>query len=221
MTECTVFVRGVPEKVQRKDFMDAFGAFGEIREVRFPPARMFKGQKIRRDFGFVEYAKEEECKKAIEKGTVTLGDVSLSLSAARPKRRWMKDTAFVLNIPQGTTEKMLQDIFAKYNVISIKIPKFNEEGKRGFAFVKFDTEEHFDSAMAAGKVIQLNGEESSLFPARPPWAKGRRVKNGRRTRSVRRAKKAPEGEKEAAKTEDKPTASDKPKGRRAQRAKKE
>lgn len=181
----TVFVGGVPEKIDRKEFGGLFLKFGEIEEIRFPGARIvyFKGKKtrVRRAFGFVQYTTEEGCKKALENSTVDFAGVTLTLKAALPPKQHnkLKDTAFIVGIPSGTTEDMLKEKFAKYNVISVKIPKVSTDASsKGYAFVQFDSEEHFESALNANKEFELNGGQSKMFLARrsprKPWMRRRR-----------------------------------------------
>lgn len=186
----TVFVGGVPEKIDMNEFGGLFGKFGELEQIRFPSAKivMFKGKrtKVRRAFGFVQYKEEEGYKKALENSTVEFAGVTLALKAALPPRKYAKDTAFIVGIPSGTTEDMLKEKFAKYNVISVKIPRFNTDTNKGFAFVQFDSEEHFESALNANKEFELNGGQSKMFLARgpkKPW-----MRRGRFARKSKAAK---------------------------------
>lgn len=86
-----------------------------------------------------------------------------------------KQTIFIGNLAFSTDKNELQDAFGKFGIISeINIPTNRETGQpRGFAFVKFETEEAANDALAMdgqelnGRNLKVNiahGKKESFAP---------------------------------------------------------
>ena len=59
-----LMVRNVPFEATKKEMMELFRAFGEVKTVRLP--KKFGGQSKHRGFAFVEYLTKEDAKRAFE-----------------------------------------------------------------------------------------------------------------------------------------------------------
>lgn len=86
-----------------------------------------------------------------------------------------QQTIFIGNLPFSTDQNELQDAFGKFGIIAeINIPMNRETGRpRGFAFVKFETEEAAKDALSMdnfefnGRNIKVNIAESKKTTFKP------------------------------------------------------
>jgi RNA recognition motif-containing protein len=164
----TVFIRNINYKTDGKTLSEALAQFGGIASARIITG-WINGQQASRGFGFVVFNTVEAFNAAIAKSRqVEVDGRSLVISASRPRNARKRDTAFVRGIPAGTTEEQIRAAFRAYNPIEIRIVRQDTADAKGFAFVKFDTEENQTKAVTDNHTIQINGAESTVRFARPP-----------------------------------------------------
>ena len=169
VTENTIYVRNLNFDSTAGDIGKAFEKFGSVKNVRIAKEK-FRGSFRSLGYCFVEFKEHEGQVKALEgvkEAPIKLDDWTLKVFAARPPRPKKGDTIFISGIPKGTTADMLKAVFDKYGIKDIRMKKEDEEGKRGFAFVQFETIEGQEKAVAENGTISLNGGESRVRFARP------------------------------------------------------
>jgi len=183
----TVHVRNISYKGTNQQLGDYFAKFGTVASARIIVDR-YRGDIISKGFGFVEFAEEKGAKAAIDFQDHTFMDRKLFVSQARPKRIRVRDTAFISGIPAGTKDEDIKAAFAGYNVINVKVVKYDIEGKRGFGFVQFGSEQEQTKAVKENRSVKVNGTETIVRFARQQFnEKPRRFR--RRFSPNRRAQK--------------------------------
>ncbi|EAY11672.1 RNA-binding protein, putative [Trichomonas vaginalis G3] len=146
----TVFVGNLNYKTQPAQMGPAFEKFGKVAKARVI-TRRFRGQIISRGFGFVEFENAADAAKAIaecEKTKLVIDEREVKVVASKPPVKKPRLTAFLGGVLDSTTEEQIRAIFPTAKEVSIHPPNNN---RRGFAFVKFETE---DALMAAIKNLR-------------------------------------------------------------------
>jgi RNA recognition motif-containing protein len=186
----TIFIRNINYRTTDDSLSKALSQFGELASCRIITS--FNGrERVSRGFGFAEFKTAEGFNASLNnKKDVNVDDRVLVIRASEARERRKRDTAFVRGIPEKTTEDQLKAAFAKYHPIEVRIVYFdNAERGKGFAFVKFASEDDQTNAVTENKTIQLNGQESVVRFARPPNT--RRTGFRGRPRPQGRAPRAP------------------------------
>jgi RNA recognition motif-containing protein len=168
----TIFIRNINYQTTGETLSKSLSKFGPLASCRI--ISTFNGrERISRGFGFAEFKTVEGFNAAVNNKTeVSVDDRVLTIRASEPRERRKRDTAFIRGIPEKTTADQIRGIFAKYNPIEVRIVYFdNAERGKGFAFVKFATEEDQTAAVTQNKTVQLNGQETIVRFARPQNAR--------------------------------------------------
>ena len=135
-----VFVRSLPKDFNNQRLHELFSVCGKIVSCKVP----VDANGAATGFGFVNYEKEEDATKAIEKFNNTkVGERTIAVVKFVPRAERIGHNIYVKNLPTQLTEEQLKEIFSKAGeVTSVKI-KMQYPGavSRGFGFVNFKTEE--------------------------------------------------------------------------------
>ena len=144
-----VFVRSLPKDFNNQRLHELFSACGKIISCKVP----VDANGAATGFGFVNYEKEEDAAKAIEKfNNQTVGERTIAVVKFVPREERIGHNVYVKNLPLQLTEEQLKEIFAKAgDVTSVKIKKQYDaehpEGiSRGFGFVNFKNDESLAKA---------------------------------------------------------------------------
>ncbi|OHS96898.1 RNA-binding protein [Tritrichomonas foetus] len=180
----TVFVQNIPYVAETEELQNAFAAFGEIKSCRVLKER-YHGELVSKGIGFVEFAAADSVAKATA-GPVSIRNRQLRVTQARKRTERKRDTAFVSNIPEGSTVDDLKAAFSNYHPVDGRIVRTNGPNGRGFAFVKFATSEDQDKAVKDNRTLQFKGEESHVIYARRDFDAPPRRRFIRRRRFNRR-----------------------------------
>jgi RNA recognition motif-containing protein len=183
-----VHVSNLNYRTVDQSLRDAFAQYGDVTNARIIMEPTRWGERRSRGFGFVEFAKAEAAAAAAAANPpIELDGRTVRVRRARPRKR---DTIFVSGIPKGTTQDDLRAVFGKYGSEEIRIVREDSSDHRGFAFIKFDTEEHQTAAHHANRVFQLKGSESRVQFARRNISghSPGRVRAPREQKSVRAAR---------------------------------
>lgn len=170
----TIFVGNVPVGADKKKFEKFFGKYGKVIASRFRDIPLsHPGSKETRKKGVIKkdfhpertsmnaYVVFEERKAANDSlaadGTVFMGN-HLRVDLATGEKTTKDDTincAYVSNLPFGTEEEDLHNIFSSCGSITrvrvIRDPFY--KACKGFAYVKFDNEEGLTEALALDQKI--------------------------------------------------------------------
>ena len=144
-----VFVRSLPKDFNNQRLHELFSACGKIISCKVP----VDANGSATGFGFVNYEKEEDAAKAIEKfNNQTVGDRTIAVVKFVPREERIGHNVYVKNLPLELTEEQLKEIFSKAGeVTSVKIKKqydaeHTEGVSRGFGFVNFKNDESLNKA---------------------------------------------------------------------------
>jgi polyadenylate-binding protein len=176
MPQTTIYVSNISYSAVPKDLGAAFESFGKVKRATIL-TEFFRGQRVSRGIGFVEFETEEAANAAIEQtGKVSINNRQLRIQKARPKQPQV--TAHIKGIPKGTTKEMVLDVFKPHNAVDAKIVFENTEGENprlGFGFVKFAEENDLRECLKAHREVELNGGVTKVHFARRSFdAKPRR-----------------------------------------------
>ncbi|OHT14989.1 RNA-binding protein [Tritrichomonas foetus] len=183
----TIYAGNLNYNTTQETLKASFSKFGEVVDARIITA-FFRGQRRSRGFGFVQFKDANGFNAAVNnKDALEIDQFKVRIVAAKPRVVYPKDTVFLGNIPENTTENDIREAFKGFNIAEVRIPvpRNSNAPARHFAFVKFETEEVQKQA-SAPKNVSLKGQEIPIRLARPAR---RRIFRGRR-RQVRRAPKA-------------------------------
>ncbi|OHT01792.1 RNA-binding protein [Tritrichomonas foetus] len=183
----TIFIANLPYSVDGKALADAFEKFGEIVQSRVI-STFYRGKKVSRGFGFIDFKTAEGYNGAINnKEDITLQGNNgvprkVNVLPARPPVPHPKDTIFLGNLEESTTEEDIRAAFSAYKVTEVRLPQARNpnQTKKYFAFVKFETEE-IRVQVSETKTVTIKGKEITIRIARPPRQnfRGYRGRNGR------------------------------------------
>lgn len=144
-----VFVRSLPKDFNNQRLHELFSTCGKIVSCKVP----VDANGAATGFGFVNYEKEEDAAKAIEKyNNYKVEERTIAVTKFVPREERIGHNAYVKNLPLDLTEAQLKEIFSKAGeVTSVKIKLQYDEAhpkgaSRGFGFVNFKTEEGLKKA---------------------------------------------------------------------------
>lgn len=187
----TVFVRNIGYHTESKVIAEGFSKFGPVQGVRIL-TEPFRGQRVSRGAGFVEFRTEEACQSALAcKEPIVVDGRTLTVFPARPRVQHKRDTIFVRGMPEGVTAEQVKEIFAKYHPTEVRLVRHDSGDRKGFAFVQLQTEEDRTLAVKECPEVQLGGGKSVVKTAYPPR---RRSFRGRRFNRRRAPRRAPKGD---------------------------
>ncbi|XP_057182411.1 nucleolin isoform X2 [Triplophysa rosa] len=113
------------------------------------------------EFGYVEFASEEDLKKALELNGKKLRDQPLKLDTASYKENFQEiqerdaRTLFIKNLPHSTKQDDLKEIFPE--AIDVRLP-FGKNGfTRGIAYIEFATEAIADKVFEEAQGSDVKG----------------------------------------------------------------
>jgi RNA recognition motif-containing protein len=150
-----------------KSLREVFTRYGEVTDAQIITETTRYGDHLSRGFGFVKFATAEAAASALSAfPPIELDGRTLRVRPMWPRQLRKRDTIFVSGIPKGTTQDDLRAVFGEYNPMEIRIVREDSDDHRGFAFIKFDTEEHRTAAHHANRAFQLRGSESRVQFAR-------------------------------------------------------
>jgi len=155
VSDRVIFVDNLPTSFDKNKFIELFIQFGEILDVKFLKHKT--GEET--VYGFVEFAQEENGKKAInELHWKVLEGRNIRVSRAKPPCKKVSETnLYVENVPIKWTNEMLTSYFSKICEITSACILTNRKNKesRGVGFV------HCVSNDEAKKALEwIRGEES-------------------------------------------------------------
>ena len=185
--ERTIYVRNLNFETTEPELSQAFAQFGTVTAARIiTDFDRYSRQRRSRGFGFVDFQDVSSVEAAL-KATVELGNRKIFIDKAKPKVQHPKDTVFIGNLKEGTTEQDIRAAFPGVNIVEVRIPqpRNNSQPIRHFAFVKFESEESQKNA-TLGKQISILGQQVTVRIARPIRRFGLR-----RRRGPRRGRRAP------------------------------
>jgi RNA recognition motif-containing protein len=151
----TVYVANLPFSATVDDLRSVFIEFGEIADARIA----FQGD-FGQGYGFVEFQDEAAFSACMShSGPLILGDRPLKVEPARTKIP-VEDNIFVHNIGQTVTLDQLKEHFRDFNVVDAKIvARYEDEDRRGYAFVKVASKSDRDRAIAQLCHSELGGRK--------------------------------------------------------------
>jgi len=150
-----IFVDNLPSSLDKNGFVELFQTFGEIVDVKFLKHKT--GAET--GYGFVEFAEEDDGKRAITQLNWTLiENRNIRVSRAKPPTKKVSGTnLYVEKVPIEWTDQMLYDHFSKIcdiNQARVLVNRKNGES-RGVGFV------HCSSTEEANKAMRLINQEST------------------------------------------------------------
>jgi RNA recognition motif-containing protein len=180
-----VHVSNINYLTTARELDDAFRPYGEVMNARIVTRHQQWGGERSAGYGFIDFATAESAAAAIAADPqIVVGGRTLRVELARSPRPPQPESArlapterdsppaertmlHVSGIPKGTTQDDLQAVFGKYNPVEIHIMREDSDERRGFAFVRFDSEEHqAAAAYDENRAFQLNGGETRVEWAR-------------------------------------------------------
>lgn len=183
--ERTVFVGNLNYKTDSKTLAEALAEFGKVTEARVITARI-RGAIQSRGFGFVKFETKEDVAKATAAATKEVDGRKIRIVQSKQTPRKPRVTAFLGGIVENTTEEQIKTVFATAKTVNIHPPK---DGRRGFAFVTFESEDALKAAIKDVREIALNEAKVIVRFAKP---KIQFRRNFRRRGGYRRAPKSGE-----------------------------
>lgn len=185
----TVFVSNISYQASSEDLGKALQSCGKVLKA-FILVERRRGFTRSRGIGFVQFETAEEMNAAVaQTGNVDINGRKLKIAVARPKQP--RVTAFIAGIPAGTTKEMILEAFKDKKVVDARIVRENQEGgerpRKGFGFLKFESEEATTECVKSTKSIQLNGGETIVRFARQRFDAKPRRRFTRRTRKAEQA----------------------------------
>eukprot|EP01129_Flabellula_baltica_P012889 TRINITY_DN58_c0_g1_i1.p1 TRINITY_DN58_c0_g1~~TRINITY_DN58_c0_g1_i1.p1 ORF type:complete len:485 (-),score=124.41 TRINITY_DN58_c0_g1_i1:32-1486(-) len=148
----SLYVSNLDETVTEGTLYELFKNYGEA--VSFRVVRDDENKSL--GYAYVNFTEKEDAERAIAglDGQEINGKVC---SVSHQKRRSGKNTIFVSNIPEGTTNDQVTEIFSQFgSITSLKIfPSAVGGNLQGY--VEFESEEEMKGALEAD-TIKLNGQ---------------------------------------------------------------
>lgn len=174
-----IYIGNLDYRARQDDVVPLLEKFGKVTQLRIICAK-YRGKTISLGFGYATF-ETKEAHDAILAATEPIKCLRQTLKiqqakAPVPKKR---ETIHISGIPEGTTVEMIQAIYPKAK--TVRIVKADTADRRGYAFVKFETEEEQKAAVEKAE-IDLNGKKSTVSTARirPRIPYGRIRRYGRR-----------------------------------------
>ncbi|CAG0914546.1 unnamed protein product [Notodromas monacha] len=150
-----LIVNYLPQNMTQDDMRNLFAAMGEIKTCKLIHDKV-SGQSL--GYGFVDYVKTEDAKKAIESlNAYHLDNKIIRVSYARPSSDTIQGTnLYITGIPKSWTQKDLECTFSHFGkIITSRVLCDKVTGiPKGVAFVRYDQRGEAETAVAAmnGKI---------------------------------------------------------------------
>ncbi|KAL7346081.1 RNA recognition motif domain-containing protein [Encephalitozoon intestinalis] len=163
----TVFIKGISYDLTEYDLKSEMEKIGKVARVGIPMTNDYKRNK---GFGYVEFCKEEDVKKALKlDGTVFLGR-EVIVNMAHPRTNKEKHTIYISNLPFECDKKKLKKYFEEMGeVVGMSFPYDKENDRlKGYGFVDFGNKEDYEKVLKKKLVF----EDSSIYQ-RPAYKNGR------------------------------------------------
>jgi len=147
--QSNLIVNYVPPQLSEDDFRALFDPYGKIESCKLLMER-YSGRSM--GYGFVKYSNGEEAARSIEalNGKPFMGK-TLKVSVARPPSSQIKGAnLYIANLPIETDDSTLKQMFCPYGVIiEVKILVGPDGASKGVGFVRYDTKQEAQAAIAA------------------------------------------------------------------------
>lgn len=162
---CNLIVNYLPQSVKEHDFNRIFSNIGQVKSCKL----MFdRNTGYSFGYGFVEYANEQDAKRAIETlNGFQIEHKRLKVAYARPNCDETKNTnLYIRNIPVNYDEQQLADLFAQFGqVIQVRILRDqNTTYSRRIGFVIMSTKQMAQTAIQnLDNIIPPNGGNEPIF----------------------------------------------------------
>uniref|UniRef100_A0A914YS94 RRM domain-containing protein n=1 Tax=Panagrolaimus superbus TaxID=310955 RepID=A0A914YS94_9BILA len=137
-----IFVGGIGYDVQDEELRQYFSKFGEVVSAN---VKFDRTSGRSRGFAFVEFAKVEDCQRALQVRDQQIKNKTVEIKAAKSHE---KKKVFIGGIPSDLTEEELRGHFETYGKVEeIEWPTDkNTKLHRNFAFIIFEDESAADAA---------------------------------------------------------------------------
>jgi RNA recognition motif-containing protein len=164
----TVYVSNFPFTTLPRELALVFQDFGAITMVRIQSKHGFS-----LGCGWVEFTTEDGYAACLaHQEPIVIEGRPLKIEPAKPKSEPALDSVFVHTIDQTVTVDDLKNHFAHYNVVDAKIvAHYENEKRKGFAFVKLNSQNDRDRAIAALNLSSLGGRTIFCCAASSPFEK--------------------------------------------------
>mmetsp|Transcript_8460 Transcript_8460/g.31869 ORF Transcript_8460/g.31869 Transcript_8460/m.31869 type:complete len:335 (+) Transcript_8460:151-1155(+) len=168
----TIYVAKMARTTTAETLREACGKFGEVTGVT---------KRVPRTFGYVDFAERSCVDAALAAGTVEVdGEIATiaekDLTKARPPvapgdvlplpEDYVNTSVIVRDIDSDVKREDISDLFSKYGTVT-KV-EIRRRPYVCYAFVKFDTAEEMQGALAAADSLQLDGKPVKIEERRPP-----------------------------------------------------
>lgn len=164
-----VIVNYIPADITETFLQNMFGSCGSIVGCKL---MRDKSSGISLGYAFVNYSREEEAARAIEKfDGQQLNSKKIRVSYARPSSDEIKNAnLYISGLPKAVTENDLKTWFGVYGtIISSKILMLENGESRGVGFIRFDKRSQAQAAIDALNGVSLApGSTLSVKFANPP-----------------------------------------------------
>ncbi|AFM97961.1 RNA binding domain-containing protein [Encephalitozoon hellem ATCC 50504] len=154
----TVFIKGISYDLTEYDLKNEMEKIGKVVRVGIPMTNDYKRNK---GFGYVEFSKEEDVKKALKlDGTVFLGR-EVVVNMAHPRENKQRHTIYISNIPFECDKRKLKKYFEEMGeVVGMSFPYDKENDRlKGYGFVDFGNKEDYEKVLKKKLVF----EDSSIY----------------------------------------------------------
>ncbi|KAA0712483.1 Nucleolin Protein C23 [Triplophysa tibetana] len=151
----TLFIQNLPPSVKQDELKKVFD---QATDIEMPIDN--EGSTIG-EFGYVEFASEEDQKKALELNGEKLRGQPLKLDRTSDEENFQEiqepyaRTLFIKNLPHSTKQDDLKEIFQE--AIDIKLPLGKNGLAEGIAYIEFATEAIADKVFEEAQGSDVNG----------------------------------------------------------------
>jgi nucleolin len=154
----TIFIKGLSYDLTEHELKEEMEKLGRVIRVGIP---MTNEAKRNKGFGYVEFAKAEDAKKALKLNKTMLLGREVQVDMATPRSDKAKYTIYVNNIPYEADKVELRRYFESFGkVVGMSVPYDKENDRyRGFAFVDYANKSDFEAVLRK----KLRFEDSDLF----------------------------------------------------------
>ena len=177
----TAFISNINYKTTKEELVEPFKSFGPVIGARVL-SYSYNGRMFSRGIGFVDFETEEALNKVLAlTEPINFMDRKLFVRKANPKPKRVLDSAFLGGIAKGVTKEIVMAAFQKYKPVDCKVIKEDTPERRGFGFIKFESEVMCQSAIKELPTLTINGAQTEVKIARRPYDRKpimRRKRNG-------------------------------------------
>lgn len=159
----TVFIKGISYDLTEYDLKSEMEKIGKVARVGIP---MTNDHKRNKGFGYVEFTKEEDVKKALKlDGTMFLGR-EVVVNMAHPRTQKQKHTIYISNIPFECDKRNLRKYFEEMgDVVGMSFPYDKDNDRlKGYGFIDFGNKEDYENVLKKKLVF-----EDSVIYQRPAY----------------------------------------------------